>query len=170
MKEKRGESHRRQGRAPGPWDRQAQRPWGGKESVCVGESKASVVGDHGQGREGEVRKAIRVWPQWGPWDCWVSGEHRGWRPWRHLRLPSSRGLLTLGGPHDRKDAGFWQMPGTLSNFRAEPLQNALGVGCPQSNRGLPRAVGRRAGPRAGTPRPLGVAARGSLCPQAPPPS
>ena len=42
----------------------------------------------------------------------------------HLILPSSQGPLTLGELLDKKDAGFWQMPGALSDFRVGPEPSA----------------------------------------------
>lgn len=156
-------------RVPGKTSEGVRLRHGGEEGLVVqkagegtvgsrtGKNKGSKVrkvrvrkgerGQHGwrlwsRAKEGaEVGKAIREWPQWGTRDESVSGEHQGCRPWRHLKLASSQGLLALGGLHlpGRKDAGFWQMPGAFSNFWAGPHQDALGIGCPQRN-----GQGRRA--------------------------
>lgn len=92
--------------------------------VCLGESKASVLEVMVKG--GEQVRSKRP-PGSSP-----NGEFgfisflasvRGWHPQGHLILASSQGLH-LGRTPRQRDAGSWQMPDNLSNFRAGPKSSA----------------------------------------------
>lgn len=119
----------------------------GSEVGKVGkESKATVARGHGQGQGEKVRSGRPS----------ESG-HRGEFGIIQILVSTKVGVMASfetalfsGASRLRRTdrplrtAGFWRMPGTLSNFQGGPCHNALGIRCPWSN-GLPGEMGRGGG-------------------------
>lgn len=147
--------------------------------MCLGASQASVLEIMVKVRgAGEVQKAIREQPRGGIWVSSASGKCLWVASLESFDMPIFSGASQLGRTARHKDAGIWQMPGTLSHFRAGPEPSA------SSERpwhwvfpgGMEGCLGKWEGGGGGegshprTACPWGVAALWSLPSQAPPPS